>query len=92
MKIIFSLAVGCAVLLSAVEATAQRAPDFTKPATASARSRAARSSSGGPQWIWAAEQAGRPIPAGACFFRKAFDLKNPDEGTIAITCDDRSEL
>jgi putative heme-binding domain-containing protein len=91
MKIAPALALAFACLVPAVS-LAQRAPDFSKPTTASARSRAARASSGGPQWVWAAEQSSQAVPPGVCYFRKSFDLKQPEEGKIAITCDDRYEL
>lgn len=61
--------------------------------SAEVRKAAKTRSSGEAQWIWSADQADGKVPPGAvCFFRKTFEIKNPEEGTVAIACDDRYEL
>lgn len=48
--------------------------------------------SGGAMWIWTPEHEAANVPAGPCFFRKTFQLANPEVGRIVITCDDAYEL
>ena len=48
--------------------------------------------SGEAQWIWAPEQAASEVPAGTCFFRKRFNISNPERASIEITADNRYEL
>jgi hypothetical protein len=51
-----------------------------------------KTEAGEPQWIWASGSAKEQAPAGVCYFRKAFNLNNPEAAQIQITCDDRFEL
>ncbi|MDZ4819189.1 MAG: HEAT repeat domain-containing protein [Planctomycetota bacterium] len=43
------------------------------------------------QWIWSAAQE-RDIPVGTCYFRKTFNVDQPEEGVVEITADDAYEL
>lgn len=51
-----------------------------------------RIESGEAQWIWSPEFAPGEAPEGFCYFRKRFNINNPERATIEITCDDRYEL
>jgi len=51
-----------------------------------------KTEAGEPQWIWSAGHAKDKVPVGACLFRKAFNLENPEAATIQISCDDHFEL
>lgn len=44
------------------------------------------------QWIWYPEKDPASVPAVTRYFRKTFDMSNPEVGWIDITCDDRYEL
>lgn len=45
------------------------------------------------QWIWSSEHAPDAVPTGAaCHFRKVFQLRAPEAGTIAIAADDAYDL
>jgi putative heme-binding domain-containing protein len=44
------------------------------------------------KWIWVPHQAADQCPPGICYFRKTFNLANPEGGRVQITCDDRYEL
>ncbi|HLJ09864.1 MAG TPA: GDSL-type esterase/lipase family protein [Planctomycetaceae bacterium] len=45
-----------------------------------------------PQWIWATENAGQNAPPGRVFLRTAFELVEPDEGRVEISCDNAYTL
>ncbi|HWA99749.1 MAG TPA: HEAT repeat domain-containing protein [Pirellulales bacterium] len=47
---------------------------------------------GEAEWIWSPTVARDRTPTGQCYFRKTFEVANPEQGTIAIACDDRFEL
>ncbi len=51
-----------------------------------------RLESGEPHWIWAPDQQQGSVPSGTCYFRKVFQLQSPEQGQVAITCDDAYEL
>ena len=44
------------------------------------------------QWIWTPEQTKDQIPVGSCHFRKDFQLRSPESGSITIAADDTYEL
>ncbi len=45
------------------------------------------------QWIWSPADDGQGTsPAGTCFFRRAFDLNQPEAGEVQITADEGYEL
>lgn len=48
--------------------------------------------SGEAQWIWYPEDDLTNIPAASRYFRKTFELQNPESGQIEITCDNSYEL
>ncbi|MGE3405227.1 MAG: HEAT repeat domain-containing protein [Pirellulales bacterium] len=61
--------------------------------SAEVRKAAKSRSSGEAEWIWSPEQAdGKVSPASACWFRKSFEITNPEEGSVIVACDDRYEL
>lgn len=45
-----------------------------------------------PQWIWSPAHTKNEVPVGECFFRKSFDLQQPELGEVQITADNRFEL
>jgi lysophospholipase L1-like esterase len=45
-----------------------------------------------PQWIWNQKEAATKAAAGDCYFRKTFNLDDPESGTIEITADNSYEL
>jgi putative membrane-bound dehydrogenase-like protein len=45
-----------------------------------------------PQWIWSPAYEKEAAPAGECYFRKSFNLGNPEHGEVQIGGDDRYEL
>lgn len=45
-----------------------------------------------PQWIWNQKEAATKAEAGDCYFRKTFNLEDPESGTIEITADNSYEL
>jgi putative heme-binding domain-containing protein len=47
---------------------------------------------GEAQWIWSPVYPKDHVNAGACFFRKSFDVSQSDSALVQITCDDRYEL
>jgi putative heme-binding domain-containing protein len=44
------------------------------------------------QWIWSPAFEKELAPQGECYFRKTFELGQPETGTIQIACDDNYEL
>ncbi len=50
------------------------------------------SSSSEPQWIWATKDAATKADNGSAYFRKAFNLDEPESGTAEVTVDDAFEL
>src|SRR5947209_3800366 len=44
------------------------------------------------QWIWSPADEGQNTAAGACYFRRAFDLNQPEAGEVQITADQAYEL
>jgi putative heme-binding domain-containing protein len=48
--------------------------------------------SGDAEWIWSAEFPRDEAPEGDVYFRKSFDVRNPEGGQIRIACDDNYEL
>ena len=44
------------------------------------------------EWIWSPAYEKELAPQGECYFRKTFDLGNPESGVVQICCDDRYEL
>ena len=70
----------------------QHADDSASPAPAVA---AATDSSREAQWIWspaAASQSSSTSPIGTCFFRRSFDMNQPEAGEVQITADESYEL
>ena len=52
---------------------------------AEVRKAAKTRSSGEAQWIWSPAQAdGKIPPAAVCWFRKSFEIKNPEEGAASL--------
>jgi putative heme-binding domain-containing protein len=52
-----------------------------------------RASGQDAQWIWTPADDGQgSAPAGTCFFRRAFDLAQPEAGEVQITADESYEL
>jgi putative heme-binding domain-containing protein len=47
---------------------------------------------GDAKWIWTAQQQPAQAPPGVCYFRKLFNLRDPENGHIEIACDNRYEL
>ncbi|HEY5315324.1 MAG TPA: HEAT repeat domain-containing protein, partial [Pirellulales bacterium] len=47
---------------------------------------------GDAQWIWSPAQTRDHAPAPVCYFRKGFEVTNPESAQLNITCDDRYEL
>ena len=48
--------------------------------------------SGDAQWIWSAEFPRNEAPAGVVYFRKSFDVRDPEAGQVRIAADDSYEL
>lgn len=44
------------------------------------------------EWIWAPDHAKDQVPTTNCFFRRTFNMKNPESGEITIAADDYYEL
>jgi putative heme-binding domain-containing protein len=45
------------------------------------------------KWVWSPDHAKANVPTGeACHFRKAFNLRTPESGQIAVAADDQYEL
>lgn len=44
------------------------------------------------QWIWSTVYPQGKAPTGICYFRKTFELADPESASIQITCDDRFDL
>ncbi|WP_197443141.1 HEAT repeat domain-containing protein [Lignipirellula cremea] len=44
------------------------------------------------QWIWAPEHKKDAVPQGSVYFRKTFEVANPESGEISIAADDNYEL
>lgn len=44
------------------------------------------------QWIWSPAYEKEQAPQGTCYFRKRFELGQPENGTLQISCDDSYEL
>lgn len=45
------------------------------------------------QWVWSPDHGKANVPAGeACHFRRAFNLRAPESGQIAVAADDQYEL
>ena len=53
------------------------------PATASAQE---------AQWIWSPVEEVKDAPRGTCFFRRSFDMAQPEAGEVQITADESYEL
>lgn len=47
---------------------------------------------GNARWIWTPEQQADQAPPGVVYFRKTFNMGDPESGRIEITCDNRYEL
>ena len=47
---------------------------------------------GSAEWIWSPAHTRNEIPIGDCYFRKTFDLSEPDVGEVQITADNEFEL
>src|SRR5690606_13846345 len=47
---------------------------------------------GSAEWIWSPAHTKNEIPVGECYFRKTFDLTDPDVGEVQITADNEFEL
>jgi len=54
--------------------------------------RASAADLGDAQWIWSPNHNKYEAPAGALYFRKVFELTDPESGTVEITCDNSYEL
>ncbi len=53
----------------------------------------ARASAQEAQWIWSPADDGQSsTPAGTCFFRRGFDLNQPEAGEVQIAADESYEL
>lgn len=48
---------------------------------------AAAADSPAPSWIWGTENAATRAPAGLVYFRRVFDLEEPEQGVVEIACD-----
>ena len=44
------------------------------------------------QWIWSPVEGAKDAPAGTCYFRRGFDLAQPEAGEVQITADESYEL
>jgi len=45
------------------------------------------------QWIWSLDHSKEEVPANAaCYFRRTFTLKTPEQGSVTIAADDAYEL
>jgi hypothetical protein len=44
------------------------------------------------QWIWSPAFEKELAPTGECYFRKSFELGQPESGQVQIACDDKYEL
>ena len=44
------------------------------------------------QWIWWPQHVKSEVPSGACYFRKTFTMRSPEQGQIDIGADDWYEL
>ena len=47
---------------------------------------------GETEWIWLGGQPKGNAPAGVCYFRRSFALRDVEQATAEITCDDRYNL
>ena len=47
---------------------------------------------GSAEWIWSPAHTKNEIPVGECYFRKTFELTDPDVGEVQITADNEFEL
>ena len=44
------------------------------------------------QWIWSPAFEKEAAPKGVCYFRKSFNVTNPEQGEIQVSADDKYEL
>ncbi len=67
---------------------------LTLPFLASQRAEAQRPQreTGEAQWIWAPGVPAGQVPPQVCFLRKTFALRQPVQGQIEVSCQDRFEL
>jgi putative heme-binding domain-containing protein len=47
---------------------------------------------GSAEWIWSPAHTKNEIPVGECFFRKTFEVTDPEIGEVQITADNEFEL
>jgi putative heme-binding domain-containing protein len=47
---------------------------------------------GSAEWIWSPAHTKNEIPVGECFFRKTFEVTDPDVGEVQITADNEFEV
>jgi putative heme-binding domain-containing protein len=47
---------------------------------------------GSAEWIWSPAHTKNEVPVGICYFRKTFDLTDPDVGEVQVTADNEFEL
>ncbi len=47
---------------------------------------------GSAEWIWSPAHTKNDIPIGECYFRKSFDIADPDVGEVQIAADNEFEL
>lgn len=47
---------------------------------------------GSAEWIWSPSHTKNEIPVGECYFRKTFEVTDPDIGEVQITADNEFEL
>ena len=47
---------------------------------------------GGAEWIWSPAHKRNEVPLGDCYFRKTFELADPEVGELQITADNQFEV
>lgn len=47
---------------------------------------------GSAEWIWSPAHTRNEVPVGECYFRKTFEVSEPDVGEVQITADNEFEL
>lgn len=48
--------------------------------------------SGEAKWIWTPDHQADAVPAGSVYFRRVFNVPDPERGQVEITCDDGFKL